>query len=137
MDPKRGYLIIKGRKTVKNVLRKCVVCKRFQGKPLRSPASPDLPEFRVDHSGCALIQVTGLDFAGPLYVKNNLNNDKVYMLLLTCASSRAIHLELTTDICQLRDFYVDSNALLLLVASGIIKADEPPFLRLCEAVHTY
>ena len=63
---------------------------------MRSPASPDLPEFRVDHSGCAF-QVTGLDFAGPLYVKNNLNNDKVYMLLLTCASSRAIHLELTTD----------------------------------------
>ena len=92
----RRYWIIKGRKTVKNVLRKCVVCKRYQGKPLRSPASPDLPEFRVDHSGCAF-QVTGLDFAGPLYVKNNLNNDKVYMLLLTYASSRAIHLELTTD----------------------------------------
>ena len=93
---RRRYWIIKGRKTVKNVLRKCVVCKQYQGKPLRSPASPDIPEFRVDHSGCAF-QVTGLDFAGPLYVKNNLNNDKVYMLLLTCASSRAIHLELTTD----------------------------------------
>ena len=109
---RRRYWIIKRRKTVKNVLQKCVVCKQYQGKPLRSPASPDLPEFRVDHSGCAF-QVTGLDFAGPLYVKNNLNNDKVYMLLLTCASNRAIHLELTTA-CQLRDFYVDSNVLLLV-----------------------
>ena len=88
--------IIKGRKTVTNVLRKCVVSKRYQGRPLRSPGSPDLPEFRVDHSRCAF-QVTGLDFAGPLYVKNNSNNDKVYILLLTCASSRAIHLELTMD----------------------------------------
>ena len=90
------YWIIKGRKTVKNVLRMCAVCKRYQGRPLRSPASPDLPEFRVDHSGCAF-QVTGLDFAGSLYVKNNSNNDKVYILLSTCASSRAIHLELTMD----------------------------------------
>ena len=105
------YWIIKGRKSVKNVLRKCLVCKRYQGRPLRSPASPDLPEFRVDHSGCAF-QVTGLDFAGPLYVKNNSNNDKVYILLLTCASSRAIHLELTMA-CQLKDFYVDLNVLLL------------------------
>ena len=30
------YWIIKGRKSVKNVLRKCVVCKRYQGRPLRS-----------------------------------------------------------------------------------------------------
>ena len=45
---RRRYWIIKGRKTVKNVLRKCVGCKRYQGKPLQSPASPDLPEF----TGC-------------------------------------------------------------------------------------
>ena len=73
-----------------------MVRKRYQVRRLRSPASPDLPEFRVDHSGCAF-QVTGLDFAAPLCVKNNSNSDKVYILLFTCASSRAIHLELTMD----------------------------------------
>ena len=35
------------------------------------------------------------------------------MLLLTCASSRAIHLELTTDM-SIQGFYVDSNALLIV-----------------------
>jgi hypothetical protein len=90
------YWIVKGRKSVKDILRKCVLCKRYQGKPLRSPESPDLPEFRIDHSGFAF-QATGLDFAGPLYVKNNSGTDKVYILLLTCASSRAIHLELVKD----------------------------------------
>ena len=91
---RRRYWIIKGRKTVKNVLRKCVVCKRYQSKPLRSPASPDLPEFGVDHSGCAF-QVTGLDFAGPLYVKNNLNNDKVYIhASLNVCMHRVVHMSI-------------------------------------------
>ena len=42
-------------------------------------------------------QFTGLDFAGPLFVKDWLKSSKCYILLLTCASSRAIHLELVPD----------------------------------------
>ena len=42
-------------------------------------------------------QFTGLDFAGPLFVKDGLKSGKCYILLLTCASSRAIHLELVPD----------------------------------------
>ena len=45
------YWIIKGRKTVKNVWQKCVVCKRYQGRPLRSPGSPDLPELKSSIRG--------------------------------------------------------------------------------------
>ena len=44
---------------------------------------------------------TGIDFAGPLYVKDPgaTNGDyKVYVCLLTCASIRAVHLELTADL---------------------------------------
>ena len=89
------YWICKGRKTVKELLRKCVVCKRFQRKTLIPPASPDLPDFRVNHLMNAF-QATILDFAGPLFVKEVMYKDisKVYILLLTCANSRAIHLEL-------------------------------------------
>ena len=42
----------------------------------------------------------GLDFAGPLYVETKTSEDesdesqKVYVCLLTCASTRAVHLEL-------------------------------------------
>ena len=42
-------------------------------------------------------QFTGLDFAGPLFVKDGLKSSKCYILLLSCASSRAIHLELVPD----------------------------------------
>jgi len=57
-----------------------------------STPGTDLPEFRVDcgHS----FQTVGLDYAGPLFLKDS---SKVYILLLTCATSRAVHLELTPD----------------------------------------
>ena len=44
-------------------------------------------------------QFTRLGFAGPLYmfVRDGLKSSKCYILLLTCASSRAIDLELVRD----------------------------------------
>ena len=87
------YWIVKGRKSVKDVLRKCVTCKRYQRKPLCAPASPDLPQCRIHHSGYAF-QATGLDFAGLLFVKQGSETVKAWILLLTCASIRAIHMEL-------------------------------------------
>ena len=45
-------------------------------------------------------QAVGLDFAGPSFVKNYLKTDsasKAYVLILTCASYRATHLELSPD----------------------------------------
>ena len=89
------YWIIKGRKTVKDTLRKCIICKRFQGKVMCPPATPDLPNYRVD--GCYSFHTVGLDYAGPLYIKNKDALSKVYVLLFTCATSRAVHVELTPD----------------------------------------
>lgn len=37
----------------------------------------------------------GLDFAGPLYLKDS--DEKVYICLFTCAVTRAVHLELVCD----------------------------------------
>ena len=60
---------------------------------MRAPSSPDLPDYRVKHMAYA-VQFTRLGFAGPLFVKDGLKSSKCYILLLTCASSRATHLEL-------------------------------------------
>ena len=87
------YWIVKERRSVKEVLRKCGICKQYQGRPMCAPASPDLPQSRIDHSGFAF-QATGLDFAGPLFMKESSGTVKAYILLLTCATSRAVHLEL-------------------------------------------
>ena len=40
---------------------------------------------------------TGLDYLGPLYVKENGITEKVWVCLFTCMVMRAVHLELVTD----------------------------------------
>ena len=77
---------------------KCVICRRFNARALLPPETPDLPSFRVDDSFsfCNI----GVDFCGSLTVSSLANKDsnsKVYILLVTCASSRALHLELVPD----------------------------------------
>ena len=43
----------------------------------------------------------GIDYAGPLYVKNIYNNDlnmcKAWFVIITCVSSRGIYLDLLPD----------------------------------------
>ena len=81
---------------VKRILRKCVVCRRYEGKALPSSPVPQLPKDQVgDYPPFA---VTGVDFAGPLYVNTSQDQDKVYICLFTCGVTRAVHLELTVDL---------------------------------------
>ena len=89
---------LKGTPSCQGILRKCVVCKRLEGRPYDLPPLPDLPACRV--SDDLPFAHTGLDFAGSLYVqespdRNCKDSIKVYMCLFTCASTRAIYLELT------------------------------------------
>ena len=87
------FWIVKWQKAVKGNLRKCVTCRRYQGRPLLPPETPDLPGYRVNI--LYSFQCTWLDYAGPLFVKNNTDATlKVYILLFRCASSRALHLDL-------------------------------------------
>ena len=94
---RRRFWIVKGRQCVKSILRRCVICKRYQGRVMNSPETPNLPNFRISdtYSFCNI----GLDYAGPLYVRESAKAVavKVYILLFTCASSRAVHLELVPD----------------------------------------
>jgi len=41
---------------------------------------------------------TGVDFAGPLYAKMPDESTKAYVCLFTCATTHAIHLELTNSL---------------------------------------
>ena len=91
------YWIIKGRQTVKGHIFKCVICRRYEGHSYPSESVPDLPGFRV--KGDFAFSFTGIDFAGPLFVKNRKSDmRKVYICLFTYATSRAIHLELVNDL---------------------------------------
>ena len=93
------FYVCQGRKMVDRVVSRCVTCIRWQKRTARGPASPDLPKFRL--SCDYAFSSTGVDFAGPMYVKQIYNSGsnmfKAYILLFTCATTRNVHLELTPD----------------------------------------
>jgi len=39
-----------------------------------------------------------IDFAGPLYINSNGQQEKTYICLFTCAATCAVHLELVCDL---------------------------------------
>ena len=92
------HWVLKGREAVKRVIRKCTRCRRYEGKPFTAPPFPDLPTDRV-YEGLPFTY-TGLDFAGPLHLNSATpeNRSKAYCCLFTCASTRALHLELTDSL---------------------------------------
>ena len=82
------------RTLVKKEIRNCNVCKVFATKPYGTPTTSALPEFRTEVS--RPFQYVGVDFAGPLKVKvNKTKEEKAHVLIFTCTTSRAVHLELT------------------------------------------
>eukprot|EP00794_Sanderia_malayensis_P016165 gene16165-biopygen13734 len=91
------FWVPRGRQQVKRVVGKCQICKRLEGKAFKPPPTTELPSFRVTET--LPFSNTGVDFAGPLYVKNNTGEMvKVYITLFTCCVTRAVHLELISDL---------------------------------------
>ena len=90
------YWIPSARQRIKSIIRKCVVCKKTSGKPYAMPDPPPLVKSRVSQADP--FAVTGVDFTGALYVRSTEGEHKVYLCLFTCAVSRAIHLEIVTDL---------------------------------------
>ena len=91
------YWVVNSRQLVKRILYKCVTCRRFQGKPYCPPPPPPLPSFRVNEA--KPFSYTGVDFAGPLYVKDTVvsSSRKVWICLYTCCVTRAVHLDIVPD----------------------------------------
>ncbi|XP_043209416.1 uncharacterized protein LOC122374634 isoform X2 [Amphibalanus amphitrite] len=77
------------RRAVRRVVDTCTRCRRYRGLPYRSPEGA-LPTFRTQPA--RPFSKVGVDFMGPLYVDGH--QKKVWILLITCATSRAVHLEL-------------------------------------------
>lgn len=86
-----------GRQLVKRIIAKCVTRRKTEGPPFRSVPTPPLPKPRVQQ--LQAFQFTGIDYAGPLYVRTqeNQTSSKMYICLFTCTAVRALHLELVED----------------------------------------
>ena len=101
------YWICRRQPIAKGLLKNCVVYTQEHKKPLVGPPQPKLPSFRLSQT--YPFENTGLDYAGPLFVKPIFDDPynktfKVYIFLFTCATTRNIHLELTPS--------MDTNSLI-------------------------
>lgn len=86
------------RQYVRKLFRRCVTCRKLKGTPYNAPDPPPLPKIQTQQS--EPFSVTGVDYAGPLYVKQNNREIKSYICLFTCAVTRAVHLEVVTDFTE-------------------------------------
>lgn len=92
------YWIPAARQCVRNVLRHCVVCNKLCGSHYQAPDPPPLPRHRVQMMDP--FTVTGVDFTGALYIRTPEGENKVYICLFTCANTRAVHLEVVSDLSE-------------------------------------
>ena len=88
-----NFWLTQGRREVKFVIRKCLICYKQHVKTI-------LTQFRVNFT--FLFSHTGVDFMGPLFVRNVFYNKdealyEVFIVVYTCASSRAIWLDIVPD----------------------------------------
>ncbi|KHJ88515.1 integrase core domain protein [Oesophagostomum dentatum] len=74
-------------------IKRCVTCKKYQGLPFGAPTMPPLPKDRVIAS--KPFQTVGCDFMGPFMTKTQ---EKMYICLYTCLTTRAIHLEVAENL---------------------------------------
>lgn len=80
-----------GRGEVKRIIGACARCRRYRSRPCVGVEAALHPN-RVQFTRC--FAEAGADFCGPFYC----GGGKVYILLLTCFSSRAVHLELVNSL---------------------------------------
>ncbi|KAK5976214.1 Pao retrotransposon peptidase, partial [Trichostrongylus colubriformis] len=87
--------IPKLRQMVRTIIARCVPCQKLNNLPYRYPEMDDLPERRVRRS--RPFEHIGIDYFGPLSVKRGEEPAKAYGIILTCATTRLVHLELVPD----------------------------------------
>lgn len=93
------YWIVNGYRHVKKIIHKCLLCYRMKAKCAKQLMG-SLPSHRV--TACRPFQKIGIDFAGPIQVKNSrvrrAIQTKGYICVFVCFVTKAIHLEIASDL---------------------------------------
>ena len=122
---RQEFWIPRGRNFVKKALYDCFTCRKANSKPYVYPESPSLPEDRVD--GTRAFKNVGIDYAGPLHVQNVFGEDeelfKAWISVITCNSSRAVHLDLAANASGLECVEILRRFIARRGASDLIRSD--------------
>ena len=90
------FWIIKAVSAVKRILGKCIPCKLRDSKA-EVQLMQELPPSRLQAETYPFAY-TGVDYFGPLSVRQGRSDLKRYGCLFTCLTTRSIHLELAADL---------------------------------------
>jgi hypothetical protein len=88
------FWVLSARQTIKQVLHSCLPCIIAKGLP-RGQIEAPLPTDTI--TPLRPFAVTGIDYAGPLFVNVGNTPKKCYIALFTCVTIRAVHLEFCLD----------------------------------------
>ena len=94
---RENFIIVGLDSLLRKIKKDCFECIRASKEPLIQQMA-DIPAYRFDLPLQAFSK-TGLDFAGPFYIKVGRAKQRLksYILVFTCLQTRAIHLEVTND----------------------------------------
>lgn len=94
------YWIISAKRAVKAALRQCIRCHRFKSQQ-STQLMGNLPAVRTKMVEKAFTN-TGTDLCGPVFLRmmsgRGIKTQKGYIVIFICMSTRAIHIELVTDL---------------------------------------
>lgn len=97
---RESYWPIGGRSLAKSCYRNCVRCCRMSGRTT-TPLMGSLPQQRLLPGGYPF-ESTGVDYAGPIMAASRQGRGcrllKVYIAIFVCFTTKAIHLELVSDL---------------------------------------
>ena len=95
-EARRNYWIRGVRNMSKALTAKCITCRKLRKKPL-DQLMEQIPSLRVA-AGFLPFSNTDFDMFGPLHIKLNRKTLKeAQVVIFTCMTSRAVHLELVND----------------------------------------
>ena len=89
------FWLQKGSSLMRKVIQSCLNCKRNNAK-CEQQVMADLPSARLQIFDPPFTH-SGVDYFGPFQVKQGRSTVKRYMCVFTCMTTRAVHLELATD----------------------------------------
>ena len=100
-EAQKKYWIIQANSSARRLINKCVVCQRQRAKRAEQKMA-NLPKARVTPEEAPFTRV-GMDYFGPIEVKQGRSMIKRYGVVFTCLAIRAVHIEkadnLDTDSC--------------------------------------
>jgi len=89
---RRTYWVLRGFSTVRKIIKPCIVCRRINARPIKLNQNSYRP-FRCDPPQIPF-RALFIDYIGPINVRIDGKQRKIWLLILTCLWSRAISLQI-------------------------------------------